>query len=171
MRGFGFVTAGLMLALLLWGGPFPALAQQGGKKGEAQLTQKEQLANTALFVDAVKERLNENYDLAEEMLHRVISKEPLHDAAHYELAILLVMKGRIQEALQEARAWEPDGWGHLQHHFLSGESDQDKPGLLELSYFSPKVPLLPRNSTLQRPVTLAFHVYSVSVMDTKCLTG
>ena len=104
MRGFGFVTAGLMLALLLWGGPFPALAQQGGKKGEAQLTQKEQLANTALFVDAVKERLNENYDLAEEMLHRVISKEPLHDAAHYELAILLVMKGRIQEALQEAGA-------------------------------------------------------------------
>lgn len=96
------MPAGLLLALLLWGGPFSALAQQGGKKGETQLTQKEQLANTALFVDAVKERLNENYDLAEEMLHRVIVREPSHDAAHYELAILLVMKGRMQEALQEA---------------------------------------------------------------------
>lgn len=31
--------------------------------------------------------------------------------------------------------------------------------------------LLPRNSTLQRPVILMLHVYSVSAMDTHCLTA
>ena len=103
MRRSGFVLVGRLLVLLfLLGGPSAAIAQQGGKKGKSELTEMEQLANTALFVDAVKERLNENYDLAEEMLHQVIVMEPSHDAAHYELAILMVMKGRMQEALQEA---------------------------------------------------------------------
>ena len=103
MRRSGFVLVGRLLVLLLFlGGPSAAIAQQGGKKGKSELTEMEQLANTALFVDAVKERLNENYDLAEEMLHQVIVMEPSHDAAHYELAILMVLQGRMQEALQEA---------------------------------------------------------------------
>jgi predicted Zn-dependent protease len=93
---------GLLLFLFLSGGSAGSFAQHVGKKTEAGLSEKERLANTALFVDAVKERLNENYDMAEEMLHRVILTEPSHDAAHYELAILMVMKGRMQEALQEA---------------------------------------------------------------------
>ena len=103
MRSSGFVSVGLSFFLLVFlGGQSAVFAQQGGKSGGGELTEREQLANTALFVDAVKERLNENYDLAEELLHRVIVAEPSHDAAHYELAILMLMKGRMQEALQEA---------------------------------------------------------------------
>ena len=101
MHRLSYVAAGLLLATLLLCGAVPSFAQQGGKKAAPELTERERLANTALFVDAVKERLNENYGLAEEMLHRVIVAEPSHDAAHYELAILMVMSGRMQEALQE----------------------------------------------------------------------
>ena len=101
MQRLSDVAAGLLLATLLLCGAVPSFAQQGGKKAAPELTERERLANTALFVDAVKERLNENYGLAEEMLHRVIVAEPSHDAAHYELAILMVMSGRMQEALQE----------------------------------------------------------------------
>lgn len=74
----------------------------GNPIGET-LPQRVQLANTALFIDAVKERLNENYDQAETMLHQVIAAEPGHDAAHYELAIIYMLKGRTQEALNEAQ--------------------------------------------------------------------
>lgn len=84
-----------------------AYAQKKNRDREApasaKLPQKIQLANTAMFIDAVKERLNENYDQAETLLHQVISVEPGHDAAHYELAILYMMKGKVQEALVEAQ--------------------------------------------------------------------
>lgn len=76
--------------------------KKAGAEVSEQLPQRIRLANTALFVDAVKERLNENYDQAETMLHQVISTEAKHDAAHYELAIIYVLKGRVQEALMEA---------------------------------------------------------------------
>ncbi|MBR4491907.1 MAG: hypothetical protein IKO98_04555, partial [Bacteroidales bacterium] len=76
MHWLSYVAAGLLLATLLSCVAVPSFAQQGGKKAAPELTERERLANTALFVDAVKERLNENYDLAEEMLHRVIVAEP-----------------------------------------------------------------------------------------------
>ncbi|MBP5395778.1 MAG: tetratricopeptide repeat protein [Bacteroidales bacterium] len=90
----------LLLVLCLFA-PVSGMAQRGAEKG-AVLSEKERMANTALFVDAVKERLNGNYDRAEEMLHQVILKEPSHDAAHYETAIILTLKGQLHAALQEA---------------------------------------------------------------------
>lgn len=90
--------------------PSALQAQRKNAKAEkpavSALPEKERLANTALFVDAVKERLLENYDAAESMLHRVLAAEPSHDAAHYELAVILAMKGRMQEAIQEVRIAE-----------------------------------------------------------------
>lgn len=108
--------------------PFFSFAQKGGKVDGSRLTEAQQWANTALFVDAVKERLNENYDLAEEMLHRVIATEPSHDAAHYEMALLLINKGQIRAALQEAveaAKYQPDNlWYQLLLGELYGQTGQ-----------------------------------------------
>ncbi|MBO4282844.1 MAG: tetratricopeptide repeat protein [Bacteroidales bacterium] len=81
-------------------------AAKAEKTPSSVLPEKARLANTALFVDAVKERLLENYDVAESMLHRVLAVEPDHDAAHYELAVILTLKGRVQEAIQEVKTAE-----------------------------------------------------------------
>lgn len=51
--------------------------------------------------------------------------------------------------------------GVSQPHFLNGESNRDKPGVLELSIVAPRVPLLPRNSTLQRQSAAPYFTLSV----------
>lgn len=63
----------------------------------------EQRQNTALFIEAVKERLNGNYTQAENLLLDVITKEPSHDAAHYEYAKILIQKNRYSAAINELK--------------------------------------------------------------------
>ena len=108
MRGIrnGFGIALLCACLCCVSGAYAQQKNKDKKQTEQAasqtLPQKIQLVNTAMFIDAVKERLNENYDQAETMLHQVIAVEPDHDAAHYELAVIYMLKGRVQEALAEA---------------------------------------------------------------------
>lgn len=58
-------------------------------------------ANTAIFIEAVKERLNGNYTQAENLLLNLMSKDPSHDAAHYEYAKLLLELDKYTAAIEE----------------------------------------------------------------------
>lgn len=93
--------------------------QQNPKQQAASQSLSESVAeeNSALFIDAVKERLCENYELAEEKLHKVILVDPSHDAAYYELAILMTVKGSLREAVlytNKAMEINPENhWYHL----------------------------------------------------------
>jgi predicted Zn-dependent protease len=81
------------------------------KKNKNQKTQPvetktittEQRQNTALFINAVKERLIGNYTQAENFLLRVITNEPSHDAAHYEYAKVLILKNKYSLAIDELK--------------------------------------------------------------------
>ena len=102
MKRFRCLVKTAFIALLCAGAQLTLLAQKGNVKsasGSSLLSEQEQEANSAMFVDAVKERLCENYELAEEKLHRVILADSQHAAAHYELAVLMVLKGEVKEAL------------------------------------------------------------------------
>jgi tetratricopeptide (TPR) repeat protein len=63
----------------------------------------EQYENTAKFIEAVKERLNGNLAQAEVLLLEVISKEPSHDAAHYEYAKIHIEKRKYFAAVEELK--------------------------------------------------------------------
>jgi len=63
------------------------------------LSEQEQMKNSGKFIDAVKERLLGNIDLAEKMLQEVLLVEPSHDAAHFEYANILLSKHQAQEAI------------------------------------------------------------------------
>ena len=85
-------------------------AQKSKKKNEPkkEITEnrfrtKEEIQNTRIFVDAVKERLNGNYTAAENLLLQLFAKEPNHDAAHYEYAKLLLQKNKITDAINELK--------------------------------------------------------------------
>jgi tetratricopeptide (TPR) repeat protein len=72
-------------------------------KPEHTVSQEVQSQNTAIFIDAVKERLNENYAQAERLLLDVMAKDPSHDAAHYEYAKLLLYKNNTTTAADELK--------------------------------------------------------------------
>ena len=81
-------------------------AQKKNKNTQAtqsNLVTQEQRQNTALFIEAVKERINGNYTQAENILLEVITKDPSHDAAHYEYAKILVSKNQYSLAIDELK--------------------------------------------------------------------
>jgi tetratricopeptide (TPR) repeat protein len=74
--------------------------QQVGQ--ETTIASKEtQRKNTALFIDAVKERLNGNYTQAEKLLLEIKATDPSHDAARYEYAKILLSKSDYSGAVDE----------------------------------------------------------------------
>lgn len=105
----------LFFCFLLCGSAFSQ--KKSGTKGDSPiLSERQQLNNTALFLDAVKERLNENYDISEEMLNKVLAVEPQHDAACYELAIINVLKGNFGDAIslaERANGINPDNQWYI----------------------------------------------------------
>jgi tetratricopeptide (TPR) repeat protein len=68
-------------------------------KGAKILTQEQQLQNTAIFIDGVREKELGNPDKAKAMFEQCIKQNPVADAACYELAMLLCMDKRYAEAL------------------------------------------------------------------------
>ena len=60
----------------------------------------EQRRNTAIFIEAVKERLNGNLIQAENLLMNLIAAEPSHAAAYYEYAKILIQKYRYSSAIE-----------------------------------------------------------------------
>ena len=99
------------ITLLLAAMMFLASNGYAQKKNKNQKTQPvetktittEQRQNTALFINAVKERLIGNYTQAENFLLRVITNEPSHDAAHYEYAKVLILKNKYSLAIDELK--------------------------------------------------------------------
>lgn len=67
------------------------------------LSDNGKIKNSSKFIDAVKERLLGNLDVAEILLREVINLEPKHDAAHFEYAQILASKHRIPEAIIELK--------------------------------------------------------------------
>ena len=64
-----------------------------------QLTQEEAVQNTALFIDANREKILGNLDKAMSLLAQCIKKNPEYDAAMYEMAMILNQKKQYNEAL------------------------------------------------------------------------
>ena len=83
-------------------------AQKSNKKkdpkqeiSESRFRTREEMQITATFLEAVKERLNNNYTAAENLLLQVLAKNPNHDAAYYEYAKLYLQKNKLTDALRE----------------------------------------------------------------------
>jgi len=98
----------LFVVLLL--GSSGIFAQKSNKKTqpkkeivENKFRTKEEIQVTAIFVDAVKERLNGNYTAAESLLQQVLAKNSNHDAAHFEYAKLYLQKNKISDAIRELK--------------------------------------------------------------------
>ena len=70
---------------------------------ETRFRTKEEMQNTAAFIDAVKERLNGNHTAAENLLLQVLAKNPNHDVAHYEYAKLYLQKNKLSDAIRELK--------------------------------------------------------------------
>jgi predicted Zn-dependent protease len=68
-----------------------------------QLSDKDKITNSGVFIDAVKERLIGNLNEAEKLILQVIALEPYHDAAHFEYANILAYNQRIPEAIIELK--------------------------------------------------------------------
>lgn len=68
-----------------------------------QLTQEEAIQNTALFIDANREKLLGNLDKALSLFAQCIKKNPEYDAAIYEMAMILNQKKQLDEALLFAK--------------------------------------------------------------------
>ncbi|MDR0368212.1 MAG: tetratricopeptide repeat protein [Bacteroidales bacterium] len=64
---------------------------------------KVQYANTAIFIEAVKERLNGNAAQAENLLLDLIAKDSSHDAARYEYAKLLLEQYKYTHAIEQLK--------------------------------------------------------------------
>ncbi len=68
------------------------------------LDEKTSVENAGKFIDAVKERLIGNIDIAEIHLRYLVIAEPTNDAIHFEYAQVLMAKNQIQEAIIELKA-------------------------------------------------------------------
>ena len=106
MKRINFVVIILMCVFFVGNG----YAQKKNKnQGKGQSVQKMdslsavQRRNTALFIEAVKERLNGNYIQAENLLLNVIAQEPSHAAARYEYAKVLIQKYNYSSAIEELK--------------------------------------------------------------------
>jgi len=78
------------------------------KKGQQsvlkiEISDEEKRKNTAVFIEAVKERLNGNHAQAEILLQNVLAKEPNHAAARYEYAKILIRKFKYSAAVEELK--------------------------------------------------------------------
>lgn len=73
-----------------------AVAVSASKK----MTQEEQIQNTSLFIDAIREKQLGNFDKAIALLSQCIKQNPENDAAAYEKATLLFMDSKYKEALE-----------------------------------------------------------------------
>ncbi len=71
--------------------------------GQSFVDETVRRANTALFIEAVKERLNGNYTQAENLLLNLTAKDPSHDAARYEYAKLLLGQNKYTTAIEELK--------------------------------------------------------------------
>ena len=67
------------------------------------LSDREQLALSSKFINAVKERLIGNYENAEIILREIINDNPSHDAAHFEYAQVLMAQHKTLEAQLELK--------------------------------------------------------------------
>jgi len=70
---------------------------------ENQFRTREEMQNTASYLEAVKERLNGNYTAAESILTELLARNPNHDGAHYEFAKLHLQKNKISDAIRELK--------------------------------------------------------------------
>lgn len=72
-------------------------------KGDKNLTQQEQIMNTSLFIDGVREKQLGNTNKALELFAQCLRQNPNNDAAMYESAMLLYLDKKYYEALTYAK--------------------------------------------------------------------
>jgi len=100
------ITLILVAIILLAGNGYAQKKSKNQKNQEvktATVVSAEQRQNTAIFVEAVKERLTGNYTQAENLLQRVIAADPSHDAAHYEYAKILIHWNKYSSAIEKLK--------------------------------------------------------------------
>ena len=98
----------LLAVIVLFAGIGYAQKKNKNQKGQPIVQQTDTISvqqrqNTALFIQAVKERLNGNYTQAENLLQGVIAREPSHAAARYEYAKVLMQKYNYSLAIEELK--------------------------------------------------------------------
>jgi tetratricopeptide (TPR) repeat protein len=73
------------------------------KEVKDSLQIKHNLENTALFIEAKKQEILGNYDIAIQLFKQLLTKEPENDAACYELANILNLQNNSEDALTYAK--------------------------------------------------------------------
>ncbi len=77
-------------------------AEQAGKEKNEALDYQDSLAVTVSFIEAKKEALLGNDELAVEKYKKVLERSPQHDAALFEMSRMMAKTGRYDEAVSYA---------------------------------------------------------------------
>ena len=102
------ITLLLIVVMFFSGNVYAQKKTKNQKKGQQsvlkiEISDEEKRKNTAVFIEAVKERLNGNHAQAEILLQNVLAKEPNHAAARYEYAKILIRKFKYSAAVEELK--------------------------------------------------------------------
>jgi tetratricopeptide (TPR) repeat protein len=73
------------------------------KSKSSNTSPQEKVANTSLLIDGVKEKNIGNYESAISKLNQLITKNPKHDVAYYQLSLIYKDNAKFDEALQYAK--------------------------------------------------------------------
>jgi tetratricopeptide (TPR) repeat protein len=75
----------------------------------AQRPQEKDVLQEKMFIDAMREKILENYEEATYLFNEILVKDPTNAAAHYELSTVLLASGLQTQALDKAKtAFELD---------------------------------------------------------------
>jgi tetratricopeptide (TPR) repeat protein len=101
------------------------------KMAQDSLQNRKELENTALFIEAKKQEILGNYDVAVQIFNQLLIEEPENDAVYFELANISTLQNRIPDALvyaEKANTLNSDNkWYQIQLANLyqkSGEYDE-----------------------------------------------
>jgi tetratricopeptide (TPR) repeat protein len=76
----------------------------------------------ALFADAMRAYVDRNYDEASDLLHRVLQADPEASDANFYLGVILLLKGRPDQAVEPLRFAATNGrdrWSQPAHFYLA----------------------------------------------------
>jgi len=114
----------LIFFVLIMGAVVTSFAQEKAtkaslrKKAPDSTMIRQQIQNTALFIEAKRQEILGNLDAAAKLFKQVTDREPENDAAYYELANIAVQQNDVQSAINNSKkavSIDPDNkWYELQ---------------------------------------------------------
>lgn len=99
----------LMILLLSMAACKTQNAQSTGKQKNSPATSKKEASNTAVFIEAIKEKTNGNFEMAANLFKKSIQMDSADAASYYELAQVSTVLNNHEDALEYAqKAYELD---------------------------------------------------------------